>query len=493
MATSDSLRATAEPSGKLTIERRSIDVIPDAERHGTTKNQFTLWFGANMQITAIVDGALAVIFGADALWAIIGLLIGNVLGGIVMALHSAQGPRLGLPQMISSRAQFGVYGAIIPLVLVIIMYLGFAATGTVLAGQAVNAMFSVDSPSFGIIIFGVITAIVAIIGYKFIHIMGRIATVVGIIGFVYLTIRLFTEYDGGSLVGQIPFGWVTFLLAISLSAGWQLTYGPYVADYSRYLPRSTPERKTFISTWLGSVIGSQWSMTLGALIAAAAGDKFLSGQVSFLGALGGGGIIAGLIYLVIVIGKLTVNCLNAYGAFMSALTSISAVTRKVSITRVARAAYIIIILAISVLIALLASADFIDNFKNFVLTLLLVFTPWSAINLIDYYRVSKERVDIPALYDPNGRYGKFNVAALTCYVVGIGAQIPFLAQSLYTGPVTTALGGADISWIVGLVVTAAIYYPWAKKTANPPAQMIYPPDATEPPAADDARPVAHRH
>ena len=59
----------------LTIERRTIDVIPDDERHGTPRNQFTLWFGANMQITAIVDGALAVVFGADALWAIVGLLM----------------------------------------------------------------------------------------------------------------------------------------------------------------------------------------------------------------------------------------------------------------------------------------------------------------------------------------------------------------------------------------------------------------------------------
>ncbi|WP_231500462.1 cytosine permease, partial [Saccharothrix sp. NRRL B-16314] len=84
------------------METRTIEVIPDAERHGTPRSQFTLWFGANMQITAIVDGALAVVFGADALWAIPALLIGNVLGGIVMALHSGQGPRLGVPQMISS-------------------------------------------------------------------------------------------------------------------------------------------------------------------------------------------------------------------------------------------------------------------------------------------------------------------------------------------------------------------------------------------------------
>ena len=120
------------------VERRTIEVIPDDERYGSPASQFTLWFGANLQITAIVDGALAVVFGADPLWAIIGLLIGNVAGGVVMALHSAQGPGMGIPQMISSRAQFGVYGACLPLVLVVLMYLGFAATGTVLSGQAVN-------------------------------------------------------------------------------------------------------------------------------------------------------------------------------------------------------------------------------------------------------------------------------------------------------------------------------------------------------------------
>ena len=80
---------------------------------------------------------------------------------------------------------------------------------------------------------------------------------------------------------------------------------------------------------------------------------------------------------------------------------------------------------------------------------------------------------VPALYDPRGRYGRWNVAALASYAIGILAQVPFLAQKLYTGPLTEALGGADISWMVGLVVTAAVYYPWARATANPPAQMVY--------------------
>ncbi|MPZ95145.1 MAG: cytosine permease [Propionibacteriales bacterium] len=459
------------------VERRTIDVIPDRERHGLPRNQFTLWFGANMQITAIVDGALAVVFGADALWAIIGLLIGNVAGGVVMALHSAQGPRMGIPQMISSRAQFGVYGACIPLVLTVLMYLGFAATGTVLSGQAINEIVNADAPVVGIVIFGVLTLLVATVGYRLIHLLGRVATVVGAVGFTYLAIQLFAEYDVGALLGAKPFDIVTFLLAISLGAGWQLTFGPYVADYSRYLPRDTTETSTFVGTFLGSVIGSQWSMTMGALVAAAVGDEFLASQVTFIGDLAGGGVVAVLIYLVIVTGKLAVNCLNAYGGFMTMLTTATAFTRSYRVSSAVRVAFIFGFILVSVLIALLASADFLNRFRDFVLLILMAFTPWSAINLTDYYLISKERVDVPALYDPDARYGRWNVTALTCYAVGIAVQIPFLAQSLYTGPLTEALGGADISWMVGLVVTGVLYYVWAKRTSHPPDRIIYPAEA----------------
>ncbi|MCX2180201.1 cytosine permease [Streptomyces sp. SKN60] len=456
------------------MERRTIEVIPDAERHGTPRSQFTLWFGANMQITAIVDGALSVVFGADALWAIPALLIGNVLGGIVMALHSAQGPRLGVPQMISSRAQFGVHGAVLPLLLVILMYLGFAATGSVLAGQALSAMLHIDDTRAGILVFGVLTAVVAVTGYRLIHAAGRVATVVGVLGLGYLLVRVFTQYDVGAHIGVKGFDAATFLLAVGLGAGWQLTFGPYVADYSRYLPRDTSTRATFWSTFAGSVIGSQWAMTLGALTAAVAGDAFLTDQVGFLGDLAGPAVLAVLIYLVIVVGKLTVNCLNAYGGFMSILTTVTAFDGRSRISTAARAAYIIGFTAVSIGIALAASADFLNNFKNFVLLILMVFTPWSAINLVDYYLVSRERVDIPALYDPEGRYGRWNVTALVCYVLGVAVQIPFLATKLYTGAITERLGGADVSWLVGLAFTAAVYGLWVRRTADPPAATVHP-------------------
>src|SRR4051794_28057763 len=121
------------------VEERSIEFVPPEERHGSVRSLFTVWFGANMQVTTAVTGALGVILGLPLPWAIAALAAGNLAGAVFMALHSAQGPKLGIPQMIQSRAQFGFYGAILPLLLVVLMYVGFFAASAVLGGSALAA------------------------------------------------------------------------------------------------------------------------------------------------------------------------------------------------------------------------------------------------------------------------------------------------------------------------------------------------------------------
>lgn len=452
------------------VERRSIDVVPDDERHGTAFSQFTLWLGANLQITAVVTGSLAVVFGGDVVWSVIGLLLGNLLGGAVMALHSAQGPKLGLPQMIQSRAQFGVRGAVVPLLLVVLMYVGFFASGSVLAGQA-TAQLTHTNDTTGIIIFAVITAVMAAIGYRVIHVLGRVASVICALAFIYLGIRLLDRVDISALLNDVHFDLPMFLLAVSLSASWQLAFGPYVADYSRYLPRTTSGRATFWWTLSGSALGAQWSMTFGVLVAASAGEAFLANQVGYVVGLGGTGLIASFLYFVIALGKLTINVLNTYGGFMSMVTSISGFRGQKTLSPRGRAAYIAVIMVAGTVVALLGKDSFLTSFKDFLLFLLTFFTPWSAINLVDYYLISKERYDIPALSDPHGRYGAWRWDALTVYGVGLLAQLPFLVTHFYTGPLVDPLGGADISWIVGLVVPAVLYWLLARRdTSHIPTQ-----------------------
>lgn len=193
-------------------ERRSIDYIPESERHGHPFSQFTLWFGGNLQITAIVTGALAVVLGGDVVWSLVGLLVGQMLGAAVMSLHALQGPRLGLPQMILSRAQFGVFGAVVPLVLVCVMYIGFSASGTVLAGQAMAKLLNISHVA-GMLIFSAIIIVIAVLGYKVIHKLGKLASIVGILAFVYMFITLLLSADLSALAHNNHFSLPTFFIS----------------------------------------------------------------------------------------------------------------------------------------------------------------------------------------------------------------------------------------------------------------------------------------
>lgn len=465
----------ASPRSTL-IEQRSIDYIPQAERHGRLYSQFTLWLGANLQITAIVTGALAVVLGGDVYWSLWGLLLGQLLGGTVMALHAAQGPQLGLPQMISSRVQFGVQGAAIPLVLVCLMYLGFTATGTVLSGQALGQLFGV-SDSAGILLFAAVIVGVTVLGYRAIHLLGRVASVLGVIAFCYLFSRVLSTGDVPALLQIRHFSWSGFLLAVSLAASWQIAYGPYVADYSRYLPASTSSIKTFLAVGAGSVLGAQAAMILGVFAAAMAGGQFMGHEVAFIVGLGGTGAAAALLYFSIAFGKVTISTLNSYGSFMCIATLISGFGGELRVSPRQRLLFVLGIVGTATLIALLGQGAFLLAFKSFILFLLTFFTPWSAINLVHYYGISHDRCDLQALADPNGRYGRWNRTGLAVYAFGVLVQLPFLSTKLFTGPLVAVLGGVDISWIIGLVLPALLYWLLARRRVAQP--IHYPDEGTQ--------------
>jgi nucleobase:cation symporter-1, NCS1 family len=133
---------------------------------------------------------------------------------------------------------------------------------------------------------------------------------------------------------------------------------------------------------------------------------------------------------------------------------------------------------VSALLALTGRHSFLQAFEAFILCLLAVFTPWSAINLVDYYCFTRSRYDVPALSDPDGRYGRWNATGVSVYLLGIIVQIPFLSTSFYTGPLVALLSGVDISWIVGLLVPAVLYYALGQASRRrAPARLIPPSEA----------------
>src|SRR3954467_11129771 len=150
------------------VEVRSIDYVPLSERHGQLWHLQPLWFMGNAQIATLAVGVVGVEAGGNHLPALAAILTGVLTGTFFMALHSAQGPQLGLPQMIQSRPQFGYIGALLVWLFAYLQYAGFNVFNTILAGQAASTTTGIGE-KVGIVIAMLLAVAIALIGYDFIH------------------------------------------------------------------------------------------------------------------------------------------------------------------------------------------------------------------------------------------------------------------------------------------------------------------------------------
>lgn len=440
-------------AGQLGAEKRAIEYIPPDERHGRPNTLLTFWGASTVTLVAAVTGGLTITLGLNLPWAIATIVIGNVIGGLFMAYHSVQGPRLGMPQMIQSRAQFGFYGAILPLAVVVVMYIGYFVLGIVVGGQALSALTHLSfRPSM--VIAAVIMMVMTWFGYDLFHWFNRITAVLSAVLFIFLTVRLLTLLPSAHLPSpHIAYG--TVLLSVSIYAAWQITYAPYVSDYSRYLPEDTPAPRTFWYTYIGSVAGSIWAMSLGAIAAAIASSSFGANSAGYLAGLLGGAKY--IVLLVLVLGVLASNYENPYGAFLTAVTTMSP-TGRFAPGVVLRVTFTAVITVVSTIVAFLATAHFLTDLTNFLVYTLVALVPWTAINLTDYYLVRRGHYSIGEFFKINGAYGRLNLLALGIFLLTGLIEIPFLDTAYYVGPIAKNLGGGDISWLVGLVVASSLYY-----------------------------------
>lgn len=95
------------------VERSGIERVSPAMRtHVRILDNFTLWFSANMVISTVALGALAVpVFGLGFWDSVFAIILFNLLGSFPVAFLATMGPKLGLRQMTISRFSFGWVGA----------------------------------------------------------------------------------------------------------------------------------------------------------------------------------------------------------------------------------------------------------------------------------------------------------------------------------------------------------------------------------------------
>jgi purine-cytosine permease-like protein len=443
-----------------TLEVQHIDIIARSARHGRARDLFPLWFSANLNVGNAFFGALAIIVGNNFFWAVVAVVLGNIAGAAFMSLHSIQGAKLGVPQLIQSRGQFGFVGALLPVALAAFLYLGFFATTAVIGGQFLTAALPGIGIAWSAVIVSLVSLVLALVGYKAIHLAAKWAQWPLAIAVVIVTIGSLVL--GGFNLDTSGFALGPFLTAFGIIATFLLTYAPYVSDYSRYLPYETNPKAAFGWTFAGAFLGTTWTELLGVMLAV----QFVAGDTSgAINEMFGGGWIVGILLIVTAIAVGGNNAMNLYGSMLNLITAIS--TFKVPKPSVKlRFAMIMPTFLVGLWIAVSATADFNAAVGVFLSFLLLGFVPWGAINLIDYYWVRKGNYNVEAFFEPKGIYftdakswtiAGFNFKALIAYAVGVATALPFVNNAVLKGAGTALVEDADISWIPGLIVTGLVY------------------------------------
>jgi purine-cytosine permease-like protein len=437
------------------IEARSIDWVPERDRHGRVSDQSKFWFLGNFQFMTIAIGFIGPGLGLSLAWTAAAGTLGVVIGTLFMAFHANQGAELGLPQMIQSRAQFGYRGVILPLVATLVTYLGFNVVDTILIANGVSTLLGWDplALSAGVTVLG---AVLAIWGHDWLHLVFKILFWISLPLFTLLSLAVMFGVAGGAPPADLGFNWVGFCTELAAGAAYNITYATYVSDYSRYLPANTPRVRVILSVFFGAALSAVWLIALGAWLATRmgasdalvaldqAGDALLPG-------FGGALALCSVTALTATIG------MNAYSGMLTVVTAVDSI-RKVRPTRSIRIVTIAGLALLWLVLARSLGGDSVAAVSNVFVVMLYMLAPWTAINLIDYYFVRRGEYAVTHLFLPNGIYGVWRRQGILAYLIGFFASLPFIViPDTVVGPVAEMLGGIDIGWLVGLSVTGAAY------------------------------------
>lgn len=446
--------------GRPTIEARSIDYVPRSERHGKVWHQGPFWFTGNFVFLTMMVGFVGPTMGLSVLWSVLAIAIGAGFGTVFMALHANQGPKMGLPQMIQSRAQFGSRGAIVPFAATIFVYIGFIVFGIIMVTQAIQLVLP-GSKSFWYPTLIAISIVIALVGYDLLHFVQRWLTYLLIAVFGIVTLMAVTALPGAAPI-PVNAGWNTtaFLVQLSLAAGYNISYSVYVSDYSRYLPQDSSSSKLISWTYIGAAASAAWLMSLGALLSTyiPGADGIVSlvqtGNYFFPGF----GVFAALVGAV---AQLSVTGINSYGAMLTGISAVDGFRSVRPGVRV-RVVGLSVVGLISLVIALVLPEAYMVSFNGFVLLMLYFLIPWTAVNLVDFYAIRKGEYAIAEIFNPNGVYGRWAWRGVLAYLIGFIAMVPFFSLPFFVGPLAEVLGGADIAFIPGLLISGTLYFMLAR-------------------------------
>ena|SRR5579862_73667 len=446
------------------VEARGIDHIPVAERHGQSRELFFVWMAPNIIYLDIILGGAMIKLGLG-IWPAIAVIVAGNAYWLLVGLVSVSGSRSGTAGAVIMRAMFGVRGnRVIVAIVVWGITVAYEAVNLSMGGLAGFALIQAIgiTPTFSwklatVLVVSAATITISVYGHATIVSLSEYFTVglalcFGVLAwFVLKHVNLHYTPPGSSNAAAV---WPTAMVGLAIIASSPISW-LIAADYTRYLPITTPAMGITIWTALGAFIPSVLITGLGALAGTAV--DMSDPQTSFAAILPGWFYPVFLFF--IIASSIVNNVITAYSSGL-ALQAVGIKARRAVTVGIDG------VVAVSLTIYALFISNFFDALNNFLSLSVAFLGPCIAIYITDSF-LRGHRYDGLQLSDesPQSRFW-YNHGICWPGVVaeGVGAFAALLCinSPVLVGPIARALKGADLSAITGPVIAAALYFAMAR-------------------------------
>jgi putative hydroxymethylpyrimidine transporter CytX len=366
------------------------------------------------------------------------ILLGHIIGNTPLALGGLIGSRWGIPTMVSTRPALGVRGSYIPAVLNIFQLIGWTAV-MVWIGAHTAAIFtqgsSLYTPTFWIIILGVVTTLWALVGHKFWKWLHRIAVTALICLCLIMTYVVIKEYGVQQLLQAKPTSDLPFMLGLDYVIIMPISWLPLVCDYSRY---AKTDHGSFWGTWIGYFVVSSWMYFIG--LSAALATQSPTPETMVLELMMSFGLVVPAMAIVL-FSTFTTTFLDIYSTAVSALNVFSRLGEKKGI---------ILGGALGTIIALIFG-EYPETYTHFLEIIGYIFCPLFGVVLADYFLIRKRVLLADSLFTREAYWysGGIHWAAICCWAAGavlfklgrmwqIGGAIPSFLVAAFAYMVVSA-------------------------------------------------------
>ncbi len=441
------------PLTETGIEQQGIERVPLSARHDVRIfDNFTLWLSANLVLSTVALGALAIPVFQMGFWdSLLAIVLFNILGVLPVAFFATLGPKLGLRQMTLSRFSFGWVGAAIMALFNVAACIGWSTVNVIVGARLVSALSGGRLPNWaGILLLAALTTLVSLYGYHYVHRYERYAWIPMALIFAFLVVVAGPHVHVVATPAFTLTEWASFISFGGAVYGFATGWSSYAADYNVNQPEDTPAPRIFWLTFLGVSLPCILLEILGmALTTAYKGSS-------------GGDLLAAVL-----------KPQGSFGTFLLALLALSIIANNIpndyslglsmqvlgrGAQRVNRAVWTVLGAVIYVCIAIASSHHFNETLENFLLLIAYWLGPWAIILTLEHFVIRRGRYN-PDNWNTRSRLPS-GWAALVSMAIGLVGVYLGAAQTMFVGPLAKKINppfGMDIGFELGILLAAVAY------------------------------------